>query len=204
MRAIAILALLLSGCRPAAPPPAIDARLAERVPQDATAIAGFRPSAMHGLTPTLPDARYVLIAAADSAFVTMTLDADGKVNGGQPAGRGGRSALLAEAEKLAASYPAWAVLRGGTALPFPGTLANVNNLLRDAQMMTITARMDDQVAVDLRATCGSPESASHLEGSLRAVLLLTKLTGSSQVQRDGSTVHASIAAPMEAAGRLIR
>ena len=197
-------ALVSVGCRPAEQAPVIDPRLARYVPEDASALAGFRPEALKGLAGGFAGDRYVLIAIRGSEMVTMTIGADGAVHG-QPAMAGrGHSPLLGEAEKLAAHNPGWAVIRGGTALPLEGNLANLNRLLRDAELLTIAAQFGDRIAIDLAATCSTEETAANFEGSLRAILALTRVAASAQVQRDGRRVNASLTASTESVSKLLR
>ena len=201
---IAALALLLTSCGPHLQPPAIDPRLAAQVPADASAVAGFRPSALRTTTTAFGDARYVLIAIRGPEILTATLAADGSVSAPRTRPPGLRSPLLEEGESLAARYPAWAVIRGSAPLPLQGNLANLNNLLRDASLITLAAQPSETLAIELTAACPSEDAARRFEGSLRAVLLLTKLAASAQIHRDGMKVKASLVASPDAFGRLLR
>jgi len=200
-RAIA-LALFAASCRTSAPP-AIDPRLTKYVPEDASALVGFRPSTLQGIVPGFDGVRYVLIAARGSELISLTLSSDGSVNGRPATLPRARSPLLVEGEALAAHNPAWAVVRGGVALPVEGNLSNLNTLLRDVTLVKLTAQLDDQVHVELAADCRTPDAASHFEGSLRSLLVLSGLASSVRVQRDGGTVSASLNAPREALGKLL-
>lgn len=194
-------ALMLVSCRPAGPPPAIDPRLARAVPGDASAIAGFKPEALRGLAGGFAADRYVVIAVRGSEVLTLTLSPAGAA--GARTAPGAMSPLLSEAEPLAAHYPAWAVIRGGTTLPLEGNLANFNRLFRDTELVTIAAQFGDRVALELNARCSTPQDASRFEGSLRAILLLTRLAPSTQVQRDDRKVHASLVASPESVSSLL-
>ena len=70
----------------------------------------------------------------------------------------------------AARNPVWAVVRGGTTLPLQGNLANLNNLLRHVEYLTLTAQVDDRLAIQLEASCPTTDAATRFEGNLRAVL----------------------------------
>jgi len=196
------LALLLISCGPRAAPPVIDPRLAAQVPADASALAGLRPSALGPLATSFGDARYVLTWVHGSDMSSAILAADGSVTGVSAAG-GPASALVAQGETLAGNYPAWAAIRGGTRLPLSGNLTNLNNLLVDADLLTVGVRPGARFAVDLTANCPTESNAEHLAGSLRAVLLLIKAEGAT-VRRDGQEVRASMKVPAEVMGRLVR
>ena len=103
---------------------------------------------------------------------------------------------------MAAQYPAWAVIRGGTRLPLQGNLANLNNLLVDPELVTAGIRGGDGYAVELTARCPTEDRARHFEGSLRAVLLLIQAGQAAQVRREGTTVRASMTVPAEVLGKL--
>ena len=175
---------MLSCARQAPAPPAIDPRLAAQVPRDATAIVSLRPDS--------------LVAVRAGQVLTFAPE-------GNPAAAGApKSALLADAEAMAARYPMWAVIRGGTALPLEGNLANLNNLIADAELVTIGGRRGDRLALEMTAACASEERARRFEGSLRAVLLLIQAGPGAQVRREGRTVHAEMAVPAELADKLGR
>jgi hypothetical protein len=190
--AVALTLLLTSCAKPTAPAPVIDPRLAASVPVDASAVAGFRPSEVPGLAASFGDARYVLVSMRGTEVSTAVLAADGSVSG--PGTKGGVSPLLAEGKTLAAKHPAWAVIRGGAPLPLKGNLANVNNLLMDAELITAGTQQGDPFLVELTATCPSEERAQRLEGSLRAVILLLKGEGS-LVRREGRVVKGWLRVP---------
>jgi hypothetical protein len=130
---------------------------------------------------------------------SAVLAADGSVSGAGNAG-GPASPLMAEGEVLAARYPAWAAIRGGTRLPLQGNLANLNILLADVSLLTIGVETGEGYAVNLTAQCPSDARAQHFEGSLRSVLLLLAVGPTAQVRRDGTTVRASMKVPAEAIG----
>jgi hypothetical protein len=198
VRVLLGFALLAASCRPLAPPPAIDPRLASRIPEDASAIAGFNPAAFRNLTTAFAEERYVLIALEGTEVLTITA-------GSMPPApaRHRVSPLLAEAERLAEHSPAWAVIRGGTVLPLPGNLVNLNQFLRNATLVRLSAQGGNPPRVELTATCPNLQSATQFENSLRAVLVLTKLGSPAELRRDGQTVHASLTPAPEALTKLL-
>jgi hypothetical protein len=177
--------------------------LAAQVPQDASAIVGFRPAALGSVARSFGDARYVLAWVRGTEVSTAVLAADGSVAGATHTLESA-SPLMPDSQALAARYPAWAVIRGGTRLPLHGNLANLNNLIADAETLTAGVQTADDYAVELTAQCPSDERAQHFEGSLRAVLLLIKAGPAAQVQRDGRKVQASMKVPAEAIGKLMK
>jgi hypothetical protein len=236
----AIAALLLAACGPRTAPPAIDPAMAACVPTDAATLAGLSLDALRRspLLPGIPpehraflesfrDARSVLVSSRGSDFLVIargslpgwTAAAPGLSLNGSPdlvrsaTVRHAPSPLLDVAEPLAGRNPLWAVVRGGTMLPLQGNLANLNNLLRDVDYVTLVAQLDDRVALDLAASCPTPDAARHFEGSLRAVVGLSAagmrqpdlagLLRSVQVKREDRTVRASMAASPDALGRLL-
>jgi hypothetical protein len=202
--AVLIAAALVMACRrPAGQAPAIDPRLSRCVPEDATAIAGFRPEAMRGLAGAFANDRYVLVAMRGAEIRTLTLGSDGTVRGQEGLSGGPPSPLLAVAQPLAGQYPAWAVVRGGTRLPLEGNLANLNRLLGESELVRMGARFGDRAEVELDAQCPTVAAASDFEGSLRAIAVLMRAADSVQVQRDGLRVHASLAASPESVSRLL-
>jgi hypothetical protein len=203
VRVIVALALVLASCAPRSATPVIDPRLAVQVPSDASAIVGFRPPALGSVTSSFGDARYVLAWVRGAEVGTAVLAADGSVAGGAYA-PGSLSPLIPDGVALAARYPAWAVIRGGTRLPLQGNLANLNNLLADAESVTAGVQAGNEYAVELTAQCPSDDRAQHFEGSLRAVLLLIKAGPAARVQRDGRKVQASMKVPAEAIGKLMK
>jgi hypothetical protein len=202
VKAVAALALVLIACTPEHSTSAIDPRLAAQVPTDATAVAGFRPGELGSVAAPFGDARYVLASARGVEVSTTILAADGSVTGSAEARA--VSPLLAEAEPLAQRYPAWAVIRGGTKLPLQGNLANLNNLLVDADLVTVGVQGGDSYPVELTARCPSEDRARRFEGSLRAMLLLLNVGSAAQVKRDGTQVQASMNVPANVIGKLVK
>ena len=204
MKAVLLLSFFLISCSRQPPPtPAIDPRVSRmQSPSDATAIAGFRPSALGGIAAPFGDARYVLVSVRGDQVSTVVQAADGSVSGTKVTSS--VSALLEDGEKLAARYPAWAVIRGGARLPLQGNLANLNNLLVDANLITVGVNGGDTFPVELTAQCPTEDQARRFEGSLRAVLLLLQAGPSAKVRRDGGTVQASMTVPAELMRKLVK
>jgi hypothetical protein len=193
-----VLALATCSCRSVGPGPAIDPRLAAYVPEDVSAIAGFRPAGFPKLAAAFADQHYVLIALRGSEVLTIT---DRNLQTPPAAHR--PSPLLGEAQRLAEGNPGWLVIGGGTRLPLEGNLANVNRFLRDASLVTLTAQGENPARIELQATCPTTEAASRFENSLRAVLVLTNAGAAAELRRDGQTVRASLTVTPEVLGKLL-
>src|ERR1039457_5336168 len=154
---------LLAACRTSGPTAAIDPALSARVPAATVALAGIdldrlRASPLYARLPPVDlaflgpfdHAHGVLIAATGVELLTI---ARGVVPGatqlapdlalwGAPALIAAATAApppagtLGAAESVAAR-PIWVAVRGGVTLPLEGNLANVNNLLRGAEYVTL-------------------------------------------------------------------
>src|ERR1017187_8581877 len=202
-RAAPIALAVLAACRPPAPPATIDPALSARVPTATVALAGVDLDRLRTspLLPKLPPvalaflepyghARYVLIGLAGAELLTIArgvvpgatqLAPDLALSGAPdlvaaatvapPA-----AAILAQAESVAAASPVWIAVRGGVALPLEGNLANVNNLLRDTEYVTLAVQPGDPTQLELVARCPSPEAALRFEQSFRALVSLTTAT----------------------------
>jgi len=233
--------MAMGACRTSGPATAIDAALANLVPADAAVVAGLdlkglRTSSLYGRLPekehefleSFRDATYALVAWRGDQLAII---GRGRIPGGTPAGKGVSlsgapalirdaqarhplSALLTAADPLAARHPVWAVIRGGTVLPLTGNLANANNLLRGIELLTLAAQLSDRVALELEASCPSPEIAARFDGNLRALVSFAEAANARQpdlaavlraiqVQREDRTVRATLAIPPEALGKLL-
>jgi hypothetical protein len=122
-------------------------------------------------------------------------------------GRTGAPWLLDHAAAAAASH-VWAIAQGGVAFPLTGDAANLNRFLGMVDYATIAIRLNSGVRIDALGAGRTPESAQHLEETLRAFFTLAaageqrnrplaELLHSIQVQRDGLTVRAAITATPE-------
>jgi hypothetical protein len=123
------------------------------------------------------------------------------------------AAILAPAESVAPTSPLWLAIRGGIALPLEGNLANVNNLLRDTDYVTLAVQPNDPAELDLIAHCPTPASALRFEQSFRAIVSLAAAANARQpaiagplqsirIQRDALVVRASLTAPLDALAKL--
>src|ERR1019366_8819342 len=192
-RAAPIALAVLSACRPPAPPATIDPALSARVPTATVALAGVDLDRLRTspLLPKLPPvalaflepyghARYVLIVAGAELLTiargvvpgATQLAPDLALSGAPDLITAATAAhpaagILAQAESVAAASPVWIAVRGGVALPLEGNLANVNNLLRDTEYVTLAVQPGDPTQLALVARCPSPEAALRFEQSFR-------------------------------------
>jgi hypothetical protein len=241
-RLAAPLALaILAACRTPAPPAAIDPTLSARVPAAAVALLGadldhLRISPLYAKLPSaaiaflrpFEHARQVLVA---STGVELLAIARGVVPGatqiapdlalsGAPnliaaaTAEHPPAAILTPAESVAPTRPLWLAVRGGIALPLEGNLANVNNLLRDTQYVTLAVQPGDPAEFDLVAQCPTPDAALHFEQSFRAIVSLTAAANARQpaiagplqsirIRREDRVVRASLSAPVDALAKLL-
>ena len=234
-RLAAPLALaLLAACRTPAPPAVIDPALSARVPEATVALAGvdldrLRASSLYPRLPPAPQvflapfahAHHVLIASTGVELLTI---ARGVVPGatriapdvalsGAPDLVAAASAahppagILAPAESVAAARPIWIAVRGGVTLPLAGNLANVNNLLRGVEYVTLALDPGDPADLQLVAHCPTPEAALHFEQSLRALVSLAAAQAtvleSVRIVREERVVRVSLSAPLDALVRLV-
>jgi hypothetical protein len=225
---------LLAACRAPAPTAAIDPALSARVPVATVALAGvdldrFRlsplyaklpPAALAFLAP-FAHAHRVLIASTGVELLTI---ARGVVPGatqfaGDVALSGAPSlvaaaaaahppaGILAPAESVAAARPIWIAVRGGVALPLEDNLANVNNLLRGAEYVTLALDPGDPADLQLVARCPTPEAAQHFERSFRALVSLAAVRApmleSTSIVREERVVRVSLSAPLDALVKLV-
>jgi hypothetical protein len=234
-RLVAPLAFaLLAACRTPAPPAAIDPTLSARVPAATIALAGvdldrLRASPLYVRLPSealaflapFAHAHHVLIA---STGVELLIIARGVVPGatqvapdvalsGAPGLIAAATAehspagILAPAESVAAARPVWIAVRGGVALPLEGNLANVNNLLRGAEYVTLTLDPGDPADLRLVARCPTPEAGLHFEQSFRALVSLAAahatVLESIRIVREERVVRVSLSAPLDALVKLV-
>jgi hypothetical protein len=224
---------LLAACRAPAPPAAIDPALSARVPAAAVALAGvdldrlrvsplyarLPPAALAFLAP-FAHAHRVLIASTGIELLTI---ARGVVPGatqiapdvalsGAPSlvaaaiGAHPPSSILVPAESVAAG-PVWIAVRGGVALPLEGNLANVNNLLRGVEYVTLALDPGDPADLQLVARCPTPEAALHFEHSFRALVSLAAahapVLESTRIVREDRVVRVSLSALLDALVKLV-
>jgi hypothetical protein len=190
---------ILTACRTAAPPAAIDPALSARVPAATEALAGvdldrLRTSPLYAKLPPAAraflepfgHAHYVLIASTGVELLTIArgvvpgatqIASDLALSGAGNLIAAATSAhppagILAPAESVAAARPVWIAVRGGVALPLEGNLANANNLLRGTEYVTLALQPGDPMQLQLVALCTTPETALRFERSFRALVSL--------------------------------
>jgi hypothetical protein len=224
--AVAPALAVLCACGTVGPPPVIDAALSARVPPATVALAGINldqlrasplytksSAAMRQFLTPLADAHEVLIASTGTQLLAI---ARGAVPGamvttpgialyGDPkliaagAAQHPPAGILRLADSVAAGHTIWIALRGGIALPLEGNAANLNNLLRATESVTIAVRPDDPAGVDITAQCTTPAVAQHFEQSVRALASLAAATS-----RDPQVTAASQAIVITRADRIVR
>ena len=232
---------ILAACRTPSPPAAIDRALSARVPTATVALAGvdldrLRTSPLYAKLPPVAQAflepfghaHLVLIASTGVELLTIArgvvpgstqIAPDLALSGAPnliaaalaahlPAG------ILTQAELVAAGNPIWIAVRGGIAFPLEGNLANVNNLLRGTEYVTLTGQPGDPMELELVARCPTPDAALRFEQSLRAIVSLAGATNSRQpaqnrilqstrIRRQEQVVNVSLSAPVDALASLL-
>lgn len=152
------------------------------------------PAATAFLEP-LSDADSMLLASSGSDYLLLsggsfrqapsgsTLVAPGVAAAGSPpwlraavaqhrSGSKVASALWEHAEPLAAASEIWIVAAGTANLPVTGNAENLNRLLHTTEYSTLSLRLTNSMAFEIVGMCATPESARHLEETLRAILTL--------------------------------
>src|ERR1019366_6866985 len=240
--AASIALAILAACRIPAPPAAIDPALSARVPAATVALAGgalhrLRASPLYAKLPPAAraflepfgHAHRVLVASAGVELLTIArgvvpgatqIAPDVALSGAPglisaaatathpPAG------ILGAAESVAGGSPIWIAVRGGVTLPLEGNLANVNNLLRGTEHVTLAVQPGDPIELELVARCPTPEAALRFEQSFRAVVSLAAATSARQpamagllesirIGREERVVHVSLSAPLDALAKLL-
>ncbi len=231
---------ILAACRVPGPPAAIDPALSARVPVATVALAGvdldrLRASPLYAKLPPAALAYFapfahthrVLIASTGVELLTI---AHGVVPGatqiapdialsGAPNLVAAASAahsppgILAPAQS-AAARPVWIAVRGGVALPLEGNLANLNNLLRGTEFVTLALNPGDPADLRLVARCPTPEAALRFEQSFRAMVSLAAATNTHQpalagalqsirIVREERVVRVSLSTPLDALVKLV-
>ena len=232
---------ILCSCGTVGPPPVIDPALSDRVPPATVALAGvnldrLRASPLYGRLPPTAQAYLTPFANAHDVLIastgaTLLAIARGTVPGatqvapdlalyGAPdliaaaAAKHPPAAILSLADSAAPGHTLWMAIRGGIALPLEGNAANLNNLLRAAESVTLAIRPDDPAAIDITANCPTPDSAQHFEQTLRALASLTVATNSRDPQlasalqaiaitRTDRIVHVALRLPLSALSSLL-
>ena len=129
-------------------------------------------------------------------------------------GKTGAPDLLAQARGIM-QKPIWVVVRGGRPLPLAGNLANLNTLLQLTQYVTVSAVMNSGIDLEVVGICASPNAASKLEETVRAMVTLassaakrdtdlTSLLHSVQVRREDTTVQVKASTAVATIEKLLR
>ena len=238
---VPIALAMLASCRTPAPPAAIDPALSARVPTATVALAGvdldrLRASPLYAKLPPgalaflgpFGHAHHVLISSTGVELLTI---ARGAVQGatqvtpdvalsGAPGLIAAATAahppagILAAAESVAAAHPIWIAVRGGVALPLVGNPANVNNLLRGTDYVTLAGQPGDPAELQLVARCLTPDAALRFEQSFRAMVSLAIATNTRQpaiksllesirIAREERVVRVSLSARLDALVKLV-
>lgn len=129
-------------------------------------------------------------------------------------GKTGAPELMARAGAVNADAQLWTIARGDAPLPLSGNAENLARVFRNAAFVTLTARLRNDVTVEVRASARSESAARFMEETLRADLTLAAaaeqkqpaLAGalrSVQVTRAGSEVVLDLTLSAQAAARLL-
>ena len=122
--------------------------------------------------------------------------------------------MLGTVESVAAARPVWIAVRGGVALPLEGNLANVNNLLRGTEYVTLAVQPGDPTELELVARCSTTDAALRFEQSFRAMVSLAIATNTRQpaiksllqsirIAREERVVRVSLSARLDALVKLV-
>ena len=129
-------------------------------------------------------------------------------------GRTGVPGLIEYGSEIGSRSAIWLAVRGGTALPLSGNLANLNMLLQDADFAGAALDLGDATTLRLCARGQTTDSANRLEERLRGFLSLAgaaevhrpeiaRLLGAARIQRSGRDVTAALSASPDALAKLI-
>ncbi len=130
------------------------------------------------------------------------------------AGSTGARGLIDYGAEFGSGRAIWLAVRGGTALPLSGNLANLNRLLEDADFAGVALGLGETATLRLSARGRTAESAERLEERLRGFLSLAgegeihrpelaRLLGAAQIQRSGRDVTATLSASPDAVAKLL-
>ncbi len=170
-----------------------------------------------------------LLMVVRGAFKTpppgMTTISPGLAAGGSPsrisiavaqhhAGRTGAPGLIGYGSEIGAGSAIWLAVRGGTALPLSGNLANLNHLLEDADFAGAALDLGAGARLRFEARGRTAQSAERLAERLRAFRSLAGeaemhrqelggLLGAVQIGRSGRDVTATLSASPEAVAKLL-
>jgi hypothetical protein len=130
------------------------------------------------------------------------------------AGRTGAPGLIGYGSEIGARSAIWLAVRGGTALPFSGNLANLNLLLQDADFAGAALDLGEAATLRFGVRGRTAESAERLEERLRGFLSLAaeaeihrpdlaKLLGAARIERSGRDVTAMLSASPDVLAKLL-
>jgi hypothetical protein len=126
----------------------------------------------------------------------------------------GAPGLIDYGDEIGAGSAIWLAVRGGTALPLSGNLANLNMLLQDADFAGAALDLGAEATLRFDARGRTAESAGRLEERLRGFLSLAqeaeihrpeiaRLLGDARIGRSGRNVTATLSASPDAVAKLI-
>ena len=129
-------------------------------------------------------------------------------------GRTGAASLIDYSSEISAGRAIWLAVRGGTALPVSGNLANLSLLLQDADFAGAALDLGDTATLRLCARGRTAESAAQLEERLRGFLSLAqeaevrrpelaRLLGAVRIQRSGRDLTATLGASPDVLAKLL-
>jgi hypothetical protein len=129
-------------------------------------------------------------------------------------GHTGAPGLIDYGSEIGARSAIWLAVRGGTALPLSGNLANLNVLLQDADFAGAALDLGDSATLRFAARGRTAESAERLEERLRGFLSLAgeaeihrpdlaRLLGGVRIARSGRDVTATLSASPDALAKLL-
>lgn len=129
-------------------------------------------------------------------------------------GQTGAQGLIDYGSEIGGHGTIWLAVRGGTALPLSGNLANLNRLLQDADFAGAALDLDETAMLRFGARGRTAESAGQLEERLRGFLSLVeeaevhrpelaRLLGAVEIQRSGRDVTGTLSASPEVVAKLL-
>jgi len=129
-------------------------------------------------------------------------------------GSTGAPGLIEYGSAFGARSALWLAIRGGTALPLSGNLANLNLLLQHADFAGLALDLGAAATLRFSARGHSVPSARQLEERLRGLLSLAgeaevrrpglaRLIGAARIERSGADVTAVLVAPADAVASLL-
>jgi hypothetical protein len=122
--------------------------------------------------------------------------------------------LIRYGSQIGAGRAVWLTVRGGTALPLSGNLANLNHLLEDATIAGAALDLGEETYLRVDAEGRTADSADRLEQRLRALVSMAKeaeihgpeieqLLDGASMARSGPEVTLTLSAPPDAVAKLL-